>query len=73
MMWGSHWMFGGWMWICWIAVLVGIIFLIKWIVQQSKENETRVKEDALEILKKRYAKGEINQEEFEQKKKDLLS
>jgi len=73
MMWGNHWMFGGWMWIFWIAVLFGIIFLIKWIVQQSKENEPRVKEDALEILKKRYAKGEINQEEFEQKKKDLLS
>ena len=34
--------------------------------------ENREPETALEILKKRYAKGEINKEEFEQMKKRLL-
>ena len=29
-------------------------------------------ESAIEILKKRYARGEINKEEFAEKKKDLV-
>jgi len=70
-MWGDHWMFGGFMWVFWIAVLVALFFLIKWIVQQ-KPGDQKPEEDALEVLKKRYAKGEIDKDEFEQKKKDLL-
>ena len=73
MMWGNHWMFGGWMLLFWVLILVGLVFFIKWIVQQSKTTETKHEESPLEILKKRYAKGEIDKEEFEQKKKDLLS
>ncbi len=57
----------------WIAIIVGIIFLVKWIVQQSRPGEKKREENPLEILKKRYARGEIDKEEFEQKKKDLLS
>jgi len=71
-MWGHHWMFGGFMWVFWIVVLVALFFLIKWIVQQ-KPGDQKPDENALEVLKKRYAKGEIDKDEFEQKKKDLLS
>ncbi|MEE9390263.1 MAG: SHOCT domain-containing protein [Candidatus Aminicenantaceae bacterium] len=74
MMFGNHgFMGGGFMWIFWIAFIVGLFFLIKWIVQQNKPVEQKLVENPIEILKKRYARGDINKEEFEQKKKDLLS
>jgi len=69
------WGFGGWfMMIFWIAVIVGIVFLVKWLVQQGRTGgQTPQKEEtALDVLKKRYARGEIDKEEFDQRKKDLL-
>jgi putative membrane protein len=56
--------------IFWGLVVVSLIFLIRWLVGMSKT--TKVEESALDVLKKRYARGEINKEEFEEKKKDLL-
>jgi putative membrane protein len=73
MMWGNQGFMGVFMWIFWIAVIVGIIFLVKWIVMQSRTGEQKREESSLEILKKRYARGEIDKDEFEQKKKVLLS
>ena len=61
------------MWIFWILIIVGLVFLIKWIVQSNKLGESRIGDSSLEILKRRYARSEIDKEEFEQKKKDLLS
>jgi len=67
-------MMGGGMWILglifWILVLVGLVLLIKYLLESSGAKKTG--ESALEALKKRYARGEINKEEFEEKKKDLL-
>ncbi len=57
----------------WVAVIIGIIFLIKWLfVSTGGKGHGAISEDSpLEILKRRYARGEINKEEFEAKKKDL--
>jgi putative membrane protein len=72
-MWG---MWGVWgigmmlmMLVFWGLVIVGIVLAIRWLVSQGKE--PRAADAALDILRQRYARGDISKEEFEAKKKDL--
>lgn len=56
----------------WIIVLVSIVLLVVWAVRKTSGNgQKKVEETALDILKKRYASGEITKEEYEEKKKDI--
>jgi putative membrane protein len=76
MMWGgpSEW---GWGWVglgilhmglFWILVILGIVVLVKWL---SSSGPTRTGSRALDILKERYAKGELTREQFDQMKRDV--
>lgn len=56
----------GWMFMILFWVLV--IFIVVSLVKRTGSGE---KETAEEILKKRYARGEISKEEFERMKKDI--
>jgi len=61
------------MMVLWIGLLMGIIFLIRWLFvsRQSRREGTRSDDSGLNLLNERYAKGEINKEEFEKIKRDL--
>lgn len=51
-------------------VIVGIVFLVRVLV--GGRGSTSAKEEtAIDILKKRYARGEIDADEFARRKRDL--
>ena len=52
----------------WILILGGVYLVIRFL----SADRTRTTETPLEILKKRYARGEITTEEFQRMKDELL-
>jgi len=63
---------GGWMMggmgllhvLFWILIIVGAVMIVQWFSGRGEKS-------ALEILNKRYAKGEIDSVAFERMKKDI--
>jgi putative membrane protein len=52
----------------WVLVVVGFVVGVRWLFGKGR---TARSDSALTILRERYARGEVNKEEFEQKMKDL--
>lgn len=57
----------------WGLIIAGIVALVNWLMAQSRGSNqpSNHMKPSLEILKERYARGEIDKKEFEEKKKDL--
>lgn len=70
--WGMGWGMGlGWLFfiLFWVLIILGVLYLIKLIAGGGRSKPTE--ETPLDILKRRYAKGEISKEDFEKMKEDL--
>lgn len=62
--------FGGvFMWIFWVFIIVAIFVLVKSF--SAGGSSASSSESPMEILRKRYAKGEISDDEFEHRRKEL--
>ena len=67
-MWWWGWGMMAMMFLFWVLFVVGLIVGIRWLVGKGKEQK---QDSALEILRQRYARGEINKDEFEARRRDL--
>ncbi len=63
---------GGMMWIYWILIIVALVWFVAFATRRGGASSGREK-TALEILQERYARGEIDRDEFERKRNDLNS
>jgi len=70
--WGWHMMpfsFGGWGMIIWMVLLLALLF---WMLRRGVgPDRGQARETPLDILKRRYAAGEITREQFQEMKNDL--
>lgn len=70
--WGGHGIGGLMMLLAWVFIIAGIVAVVRWFFSRSDSGSRAAPESPLEILKRRYAGGEIDKAEFEEKRKDLL-
>lgn len=55
----------------WILIILGIAVLIRWLLAQPSQSQGVRDKTASEIVQERYARGEIDRAEYEQKIRDL--
>jgi putative membrane protein len=52
----------------WGLVIAGAVLGIRWLVRQGRDERS---DRALDVLRERYARGEIDKDEFDAKRRDL--
>ena len=74
MMWGFGWGFMPLFGILFLGLLIwAVVYFMRGVgLPGSSNSSSRQQDSALEILKRRYARGEISKEEYEEKKKALV-
>jgi putative membrane protein len=71
-LWGWGWMIGGWimMLVFWGFLIAGIVVLVRVFANRNVLGQPS-HDSALEILRRRYAAGEITKDQFEEMKRTL--
>jgi putative membrane protein len=70
-MWQGHGFFGGYMWLLWIVLIILVVWGASAAGRRGGDSPA-TRPSALDILKERYARGEIDSEEYERKHQDLM-
>lgn len=62
---------GGFMWLFWVVVILIIVIGLRSLMNSGTAGNSSSGDTPMEILKKRYARGEIDDEEYEHRRKEL--
>ena len=62
---------GGFMWLFWIALIVIIAYAIKMVITGDADSQRDIKDRPIDILKRRFAQGEIDEDEFQRRRKEI--
>jgi len=62
---------GGFMWIFWLLLIVMVVAVIAALLGRDRPEKRGSRPSPEDTLKERYARGEIERDEYEQKLKDL--
>ena len=59
--------------VLWALIISGIVLMVVWLARNANRGESFIgsSESPLDILKRRYAKGEVTKEQFDAIKRDL--
>lgn len=76
-MWGHMESWGGWggfglfhlLW--WALLIVAGVWLVRWLIGVGRRNDEPPADRALQLLRERFARGEIDADEFEARKREL--
>jgi putative membrane protein len=75
--WGDGWGMAAWGWfalmhlVWWVLIISGIVVLVRWTVGSGRRRDQVQEDRALQIIRERYARGEIEKEEFEERRQAL--
>jgi len=73
--WGYGYGYGVAHMIFWVVILVAVVAVIVWLVRSTGTGVHQLspprRSAGLDVLEERYARGEINRDEYLQKKKDI--
>jgi len=66
-MYNMGWFGAGGMWLFWILLIVVVVVLARWLMAQGGSSRLPAAGESPEqILKRRYARGEMSEDEYEQ-------
>jgi len=58
---------GGFMWLVWVLIIIAFVFILKILINKDQSSNN----SAIETLKIRLARGDIDENEFQRKRKEL--